>query len=102
MNAKNKKTRHLPTGWNVDISYITVKGNAELCGADTRSNVIADTIRYCDLKRSEFRVKCVVTGYNKEKDIFDFPVVRCDSKAEAIDEFWQRVDDEFWFERMGY
>lgn len=101
MNAKNK-TRHLPQGWNVDISYISVKGNAELCGSDTRSGVIEDTIRFCDLKRSEFRVKCVVTGYNKEKDVFDFPVVRCDSKAEAIEGFWQRVKDEFWFERMGY
>ena len=61
---------------------------------------ILDTIKFCGLKRSEFKVKCVVTGYNAVDNIFDFPVATCDSKNAAIEEFWQKVDDEHWFERM--
>lgn len=94
------KSRKLPKGWAVDVSYVTYKGNVELCGNSKRANVILDTIKFCGLKSSEFKVKCVVTGYNAIDDIFDFPVATCDSKNAAIEEFWQKVDDEHWFERM--
>ena len=94
------KSRKLPKGQAVDVSYVTYKGNVELCGNSKRSCVILDTIKFCGLKRSEFKVKCVVTGYNAIDDIFDFPVATCDSKNAAIEEFWQKVNDEHWFERM--